>query len=96
MHKVKRISNSLLAYSALKYIERFYAANQEANRNARRAEKVYEVEEIVGKRGRDEDVEYRVHWLGYEARHRTWEKMESLGDARAAIARFEKKFKTKR
>ena len=71
-------------------------ASQEANRNARRAEKVYEVEEIVGKRGRDEDVEYRVHWLGYEARHRTWEKMESLGDARAAIARFEKKFKTKR
>jgi hypothetical protein len=75
-------------------------AEKEAEIAAQRAvaasEKVYEVEYIVRKRVVDDEVQYRVHWLGYESNKRTWEKADDLQNARAKIAKYEARIKTKK
>ena len=50
---------------------------------------VYEVKQIIGKRGRGSRLEYLVEWVGYPSWEATWESPSSLGDARDAIAEFE-------
>jgi hypothetical protein len=51
---------------------------------------VFEVERIIASRGRGVRTEYLVEWKGYPPWEATWVKQRDLGEAREAMAEFER------
>ena len=64
-----------------------------AHRAIQWAQRTYEVDKIIKRRIRDNEIEYRVHWKDYSAKHNSWEPESTLTRALAATARFEKEIK---
>jgi len=58
-------------------------------REARQAEKEYEVERIVDEKTRYGKPVYCVKWQGYKANHNTWQDAESLADCQDALEKWE-------
>lgn len=50
---------------------------------------VFEVEEIIGRRGQGQRTQYLVKWRGYPHWESTWEPLAKLADASEAIEAFE-------
>jgi Chromo (CHRromatin Organisation MOdifier) domain len=50
---------------------------------------VYEVKQILAKRGSGSRLQYLVEWVGYPSWDATWEPVSALSDARDALAEFE-------
>jgi hypothetical protein len=50
---------------------------------------VYDVKQILAKRGRGSRLQYLVEWVGYPSWDATWEPVSALGNARDALAEFE-------
>ena len=49
----------------------------------------YEVERILGQRGRGRKLEYLVRWRGYSSDHDTWEPASEVGNAPDIVAAWE-------
>ena len=49
----------------------------------------YEVKELVGKRWKDGQLEYCVHWTGCSSQENSWEPVQHLRNAQGCIADFE-------
>ena len=68
---------------------------QQAVRAVARSERQHKVEMILNKRVIDGHVQYRVKWEGHSSACNTWEPVDNLVGARAAVALYEKKHKNK-
>ena len=62
------------------------AANQAALDND-----LYEVEHIVAKRMVRGDVQYLIHWKGYDAKDDSWEPLSNLAGMEQDVSAFEMK-----
>ena len=49
---------------------------------------IYEPEKIVATRGAKGVTQFHVKWVGYDAKHNTWEPIENLASCEGMIAEF--------
>ena len=56
---------------------------------------VYEPEKIVATRGAKGVTQFHVKWVGYDAKHNTWEPIENLASCEGMIAEFKEREKTR-
>lgn len=54
-------------------------------------EKVFEVKNIVGHRGRKGNRQYLIHWKGYTNKDNTWEKETNLSSCPEILEEYKKK-----
>jgi len=52
----------------------------------------YEVEKILDSRRRRGNLEYFVHWSGYDINERTWEAAENLANAPEKVQEFHQRY----
>mmetsp|Transcript_846 Transcript_846/g.1400 ORF Transcript_846/g.1400 Transcript_846/m.1400 type:complete len:465 (+) Transcript_846:47-1441(+) len=62
----------------------------------KRKQATFEVEEVVGKRGRGPSLEYLVKWVGYNESQNTWEPSDHLTSCNDVIEAFEAARKPKK
>ena len=51
----------------------------------------YEVEAVIGERQHRGRKQYLVRWLGYDVSEATWESEANLGNAKDAIAEYQRR-----
>lgn len=56
----------------------------------------YEVKRIIGKKGRNDRLKYKVQWRGYPKEEATWEPMEHLQHCQQKIDKYERKLERMR
>ena len=56
---------------------------------------MYEVQGIVGERGKGSRLEYLVSWKGYSTSRNTWEPAKNLVGAAEAVAAYKKSTRSK-
>lgn len=66
-------------------------ANDDSDGDIQEEEEMYEVEDILQKRGVGNNIEYLVKWKGYSKSEATWEHINNLENCKEIVAHFEYK-----